>query len=138
PNPPPHHVLKRGRHGQPGEEVPPGVLGVLSTSNNRFTVEPPSAGRVSTGRRTVFAKWVTSPENPLFARVMVNRIWQHHFGTGIVPTADNLGASGAKPSHPELLDYLAAEFVRSGWSVKAMHRLILTRAGHRQGERPTR
>src|SRR5205807_6075148 len=75
---------------------------------------------------------VTSPENPLFARVMVNRIWQQHFGAGIVATADNLGASGAKPSHAELLDYLAAEFVTSDWSVKAMHRLILTSAVYRQ------
>jgi hypothetical protein len=67
---------------------------------------------------------------------MANRIWQHHFGTGIVSTADNLGASGAKPSHPELLDYLAAEFVRSGWSVKAIHRLILTSAVYRQRSEP--
>jgi hypothetical protein len=136
PKPPAHHVLKRGQHGNPGEEVQPGVLDVLTTANNRFQVEPPSAGRVSTGRRTAFAKWVTSPENPLFARVMVNRIWQHHFGTGIVSTSNNLGASGAKPSHPELLDYLAAEFVRSGWSVKAIHRLILTSAVYRQSSAP--
>ncbi len=136
PRPPPHHVLKRGQHGQPGEEVQPSVLDVLTTANNRFQVEPPFAGGVSTGRRTAFAKWVTSPENPLFARVMVNRIWQHHFGVGIVPTSDNLGASGAKPSHPELLDYLAAEFVRSGWSVKAIHRLILTSATYRQDSVP--
>lgn len=132
PKPPVHHVLKRGQHDRPGEEVQPGVLEALTTANNRFRIEPPLGGRVSTGRRTAFAKWVTSPENPLFARVMVNRIWQHHFGTGIVSTPDNLGASGGKPSHPELLDYLAAEFVRSGWSVKAMHRLILTSAAYRQ------
>jgi hypothetical protein len=136
PKPPAHHVLKRGQHGKPGDEVRPGVLDVLTTANNRFQIEPPSAGRVSAGRRTAFAKWVTSPENPLFARVMVNRIWQHHFGAGIVPTADNLGASGAKPSHPELLDYLAAEFVRSRWSVKAIHRLILTSAVYRQSSEP--
>ncbi len=136
PKPPAHHVLKRGQHGQPGEEVQPGGLAVLSTLNNRFTIPPPVAGRVSTGRRTAFASWVTSPENPLFARVMVNRIWQHHFGTGIVATVDNLGASGARPSHPELLDYLAAEFVRSGWSVKAMHRRILTSAVYRQSSAP--
>jgi hypothetical protein len=136
PRPPAHHVLKRGQHGKPGDEVPPGALEALTTANNRFQIEPPSAGRISTGRRTAFARWVTSPENPLFARVMVNRIWQHHFGTGIVSTADNLGASGAKPSHPELLDYLAAEFVRSGWSVKAIHRLILNSAVYRQSSEP--
>ncbi len=136
PKPPPHHLLKRGQHGKPGAEVQPGALEVLSTPKNRFHIEPPSAARVSTGRRTAFAKWVTSPENPLFARVMANRIWQHHFGTGIVSTADNLGASGAKPSHSELLDYLAAEFVRSRWSVKALHRLILTSAVYRQRSEP--
>ncbi len=136
PKPPPHHVLKRGLHGQPGEEVQPGALEVLSAANNRFTVQPPADGRVSTGRRTAFANWVTSPDNPLFARVMVNRIWQHHFGSGLVATVDNLGASGAAPSHPELLDYLAAEFARSGWSVKAMHRLIVTSAVYRQSSAP--
>ncbi len=136
PKPPPHHLLKRGQHGKPGAEVQPGVLEVLCTPRNRFQIEPPLTTRLSTGRRTAFAKWVTSPEDPLFARVMVNRIWQHHFGTGIVSTADNLGASGAKPSHPELLDYLAAEFVRSRWSVKALHRLIVTSAVYRQRSEP--
>jgi hypothetical protein len=136
PKPPSHHVLKRGQHDRPGEEVPPGVLGALTTATNRFQIQPPLAGGVSTGRRTALAKWITSPENPLFARVMVNRIWQHHFGTGIVSTADNLGASGAKASHPELLDYLASEFLRSGWSVKAMHRLILASAVYRQSSEP--
>jgi hypothetical protein len=93
-----------------------------------FHVEGPGSGMASTGRRTAFARWITAPENPLFARVMVNRIWQNHFGAGLVATPDNLGQSGAKPSHPELLDYLATEFIRSGWSIKAIHRLIVNSA----------
>jgi hypothetical protein len=132
PKPAVHHVLKRGLHNQPGAEVEPGVPLAFTTPKNAFTIAPRPEGRVSTGRRTAFANWVTSPEHPLFARVMVNRIWQHHFGTGIVATPDNLGASGAKPSHPELLDYLAAEFVAAKWSVKALHRLILSSAVYRQ------
>ncbi|HYH68633.1 MAG TPA: DUF1549 and DUF1553 domain-containing protein [Urbifossiella sp.] len=135
PNPAPHHLLKRGQHHLPDDEAPPGVPAALATPGNRFTIDR-SAGRVSTGRRTAFAKWLTSPENPLFARVMVNRVWQHHFGTGLVATPDNLGASGAKASHPELLDHLAAEFVASGWRVKALHRLILTSAVYRQSSAP--
>ncbi|HJZ56660.1 MAG TPA: DUF1549 and DUF1553 domain-containing protein, partial [Gemmataceae bacterium] len=136
PNPAVHHLLRRGQHSQPGDEVQPGVPAALSTPTNTYRLEPRPAGRVSTGRRTAFANWVSSPENPLFARVMVNRIWQHHFGTGLVATPDNLGISGSKPSHPELLDFLAAEFVSGGWSVKAMHRLILTSAVYRQTGTP--
>jgi hypothetical protein len=136
PAPAVHHVLRRGQHNQKGAEAPPGVPGAFSTKSNTFHIEPRPAGRVSTGRRTALARWVTSPENPLFARVMVNRIWQHHFGTGLVSTPDNLGRSGAKPSHPELIDYLAGEFVRSGWSIKAMHRLILCSAVYRQASTP--
>jgi hypothetical protein len=135
PNPPPHHLLRRGQHNLPGKEVPPTVPAALCTPSNVLHVEG-KKGPVSTGRRTAFAKWVTSPENPLFARVAVNRIWQHHFGTGIVATVDNLGISGAKPSHPELLDYLAAEFIRGGWSLKALHRLILSSAVYRQSSTP--
>jgi hypothetical protein len=135
-NPAQHHLLRRGQHNQPAAEVGPAVPAAFSTPANTYHVDPRPPGRVSTGRRTAFARWVTSPENPLFARVMVNRIWQHHFGTGLVATPDNLGESGAKPSHPELLDYLAAEFVRSGWSVKAMHRLILHSAVYRQTTAP--
>ncbi len=135
-NPAAHHRLRRGQHNQPGEEVQPGVPAALTTAGNAFRVEPRPAGQVSSGRRTAFARWVTSPENPLFARVMANRLWQHHFGTGLVSTPDNLGQSGAKPSHPELLDYLAAEFVRSGWSMKAIHRLILHSAVYRQASTP--
>jgi len=136
PTPPAHHVLKRGQHGSPGKEVPPTVPVALSTPANEYHVGPRPKEHVSTGRRTAFANWVTSPENPLFARVMVNRIWQHHFGTGLVVTVDNLGVSGAKPSHPDLLDYLAAEFVASGWSMKALHRLILSSALYRQTSAP--
>jgi len=128
PKPATHHLLRRGQHGLPGKEVQPGVPAALGSPTNTFRIEPQPTGRVSSGRRTAFASWVTSPENPLFARVMVNRIWQHHFGTGLVATIDNLGASGAKASHAELLDYLAAEFVRSGWSLKAIHRLIMSSA----------
>jgi hypothetical protein len=135
-NPATHHILKRGQHGQPGAEVQPGAIAAISEPTNTFSIGPRQAAQISTGRRTAFAKWVTSPENPLFARVMVNRIWQQHFGAGIVATADNLGASGAKPSHPDLLDYLAAEFVASGWSIKAMHRLILNSAVYRQSSEP--
>jgi hypothetical protein len=132
PSPPAHHVLRRGQHNAPGAEVPPGVPAAFCMPSDAYRLGPRPAGQVSSGRRTAFARWVTAPDNPLFARVMVNRVWQHHFGTGLAATPDNLGQSGARPSHPELLDYLAAEFVRSGWSVKALHRLILTSAVYRQ------
>jgi len=136
PNPPPHHLLRRGQHNRPGEEVQAGVPAAFCTSNNAYHLSPRPKGQISTGRRTAFARWLTSPENPLLARVMVNRIWQHHFGTGLVATPDNLGQSGARPTHPELLDYLAAEFVRAEWSIKAMHRLIMNSAVYRQTSAP--
>lgn len=146
PKPPVHHILLRGVHDAQGPEVRPGVPAALCGSGNDYQValsnpSPPTPlpkrargeiSPISSGRRTAFANWVTSPQNPLFARVMVNRIWQHHFGAGIVATPDNLGQSGAKPSHPELLDYLAAEFIRTGWSVKSIHRLILNSNTYRQ------
>jgi hypothetical protein len=132
PNPPVHHVLKRGRHNAPGREVQPGVPVAFCSTKNSYQVEPKPQSRISTGRRTAFARWVTSPDNPLFARVMVNRLWQHHFGVGLVATPDNLGQSGAKPSHPELLDWLACRFVESRWSIKAMHRLMVKSSVYRQ------
>ncbi|MFO0814232.1 MAG: DUF1553 domain-containing protein [Gemmatales bacterium] len=135
-NPATHHLLKRGLHSKPGEEVQPGIPSRLSTVKNGFKMEPRPASQVSTGRRSALAQWVTSAENPLFARVMVNRVWQYHFGTGLVATVDNLGLSGAQPSHPELLDYLAAEFIRTGWSIKQLHRLIMKSAVYRQTSTP--
>jgi len=131
PEPPVHHVLHRGQHHVPAAEVQPGVPAALDPQN-RFRIDGRPPGQISSGRRLAFARWVTAPENPLFARVMVNRIWQHHFGIGLVTTPDNLGQSGERPSHPELLDYLATEFVRGGWSVKDLHRLILRSAAYRQ------
>jgi hypothetical protein len=136
PNPPVHHLLLRGLHNRPGRKVEPGVPVALTTPADPWRLAPRPAGRVSTGRRTAFARWVTSPDNPLFARVMVNRIWQHHFGVGIVATPDNLGQSGARPTHPELLDYLATEFTRSGWSIKAVHRAVVRSAAYRQSSAP--
>jgi hypothetical protein len=86
---------------------------------------------VSSGRRIAFARWVANPDNPLTARVAMNHLWLRHFGRGIVTTPENLGASGARPSHPALLDWLAAEFMARGWSMKAMHRLIVTSGTYR-------
>ncbi len=131
PKPPVHRVLRRGVHSSPAAEVQPGVVSALDPRTT-FQLAPAAPGKIASGRRTAFARWVTSPEQPLFARVMVNRIWQHHVGNGLVSTPDNLGQSGAKPTHPELLDYLATEFIRSGWSVKALHRLIVQSATYRQ------
>jgi hypothetical protein len=82
--------------------------------------------------RLALARWIASPDNPLTARVMMNRIWQHHFGEGIVRTPNNFGKLGTPPTHPELLDWLAGEFVKSGWSIKAMHRLICNSAAYQQ------
>src|SRR5947209_9462384 len=81
------------------------------------------------------ARWIASKENPLTARVMVNRLWQHHFGTGLVATSDNFGLRGEAPSHPELLDWLAAHFVAGGWSVKSTHRLLLLSSAYRMSGR---
>jgi hypothetical protein len=131
PNPPVHHVLRRGQHNAPAAAVEPGVPAALDPGSH-FRIDPRPAGRISSGRRLAFARWLTAADNPLFARVMVNRIWQNHFGAALVATPDNFGQSGARPSHPELLDYLATEFVRGGWSVKGLHRLILRSAVYRQ------
>jgi hypothetical protein len=103
----------------------PGFLTAV-TEGRPVTARPPADGRATSGRRRALAEWIASDGNPLTARVMVNRLWHHHFGRGIVATASNFGKTGTPPTHPELLDWLATEFVRQGWSCKRMHRLILT------------
>ena len=98
---------------------------MLANGVSPRTAHPPADGALSSGRRRALGEWIASPENPLTARVMANRIWHWHFGRGIVPTPGNFGRMGMPPSHPELLDWLATEFVRQGWSIKSMHRLIM-------------
>jgi hypothetical protein len=124
-------LLRRGDYTTPGKEVAPGVLAVLATARP-FTWTAPAKDAKTSGRRLAFAEWLTQPDHPLTARVLVNRLWLLHFGEGIVATPDNFGNKGARPSHPELLDWLATEFLARGWSIKAMHRLILTSSAYRQ------
>ena len=125
------HLLRRGDYLQPGPEVQPGTLAVL-VAGKPFTHLPPSPQAKTSGIRLAFARWLTQPDHPLTARVLVNRLWLHHFGQGIVATPDNFGKTGAPPSHPELLDWLATELVAKQWSMKAMHRLMVTSQAYRQ------
>jgi len=137
-DPSPTYMLRRGEHDKPGRLVGPGVPAVLTDGTTPFSVNPPFPdGTPKTGRRLAFARWLTEPDHPLTARVLVNRIWHHHFGAGLVRTPENFGAQGARPTHPELLDWLAIEFVERGWSVKEMHRLIMNSRAYRQSSRVT-
>lgn len=110
--------------------IEPGFLTILDPKP--ATVEPLPA---STGRRTALANWLTNPDHPLTTRVIVNRVWQYHFGKGLVGTSSDFGRLGEKPSHPELLDWLATEFVEQGWSLKSLHRLIVSSTAYRQSSR---
>ena len=101
----------------------PGVLSAATAAE--YVYPTPPADAKTTWRRRGFAEWLASPENPLTSRVMVNRLWQHHFGEGIVRTPSNFGKMGEAPSHPELLDWLAGQFVSKGWSIKTMHRMMM-------------
>jgi len=121
---PPSYFLIRGDPFSPGSETSPGFVAV-ATYGDPPTVIPREDRRTS-GRRLALARWLTSRDNPLTARVMVNRIWHHHFGRGIFRTLDNVGTMGDAPTHPELLDWLAVEFMDRGWSIKEMHRLLMT------------
>jgi hypothetical protein len=127
---PPTHLLKRGDWRHPGKEVEPGFLSALDERS--ATVTAPKPGATTTGRRAELARWLSSAENPLTARVMVNRLWQGHFGRGIVATPSDFGVQGDAPTHSELLDWLATEFTARGWSLKEMHRLMVTSAAYRQ------
>ena len=115
--------------------IAPGILTLLNPAP--ADIEPPPPALNSTGRRTALARWIVSPENPLTARVIVNRIWQQHFGRGLVATPNEFGHLGQQPTHPELLDWLAGWFMQEGWSLKKLHRLILTSATFaQQSDRP--
>jgi mono/diheme cytochrome c family protein len=130
--PSPTYLLKRGNYLTPGRLVGPGVPSVLTDGRTPFEIHAPWSGARKTGRRLALARWLTQEDHPLTARVIVNRIWKHHFGRGLVKTLDNFGNAGARPTHPELLDWLAVRFVQDGWSIKSMHRRIMTSAVYRQ------
>jgi mono/diheme cytochrome c family protein len=131
--PPETHVLVRGNASTPGETVDARFPEVFGTS---VSFQPrPSPNRESTGRRRLLADWIASPRNPLTARVLVNRVWQHHFGRGLVPTPNDFGKAGLSPTHPELLDWLAAEFIDGGWRMKHLHRLLMTSRAYRLSSR---
>ncbi|HET7833153.1 MAG TPA: DUF1549 and DUF1553 domain-containing protein [Gallionella sp.] len=127
PDSPPTHIRFTGVHERPLDEVQPAFPVALTGEKPEIV---PSA--TSSGRRTALANWIASPNNPLTARVFVNRIWNQYFGTGIVKTVSDFGKAGEKPSNPELLEYLADDFVKEGWSVKKLHRQILLSSVYRQ------
>jgi hypothetical protein len=129
--PPKTYLLERGELANKGAEVHPGFPVIVSPGFKEAVakVEPLAN---STGRRLALAKWIASADNPLTARVIVNRLWQHHFGKGIVATASDFGLRGEDPTHPELLDWLATEFVAGGWKLKPMHKLMLMSETYQQ------
>jgi hypothetical protein len=124
PDPRPTFVLARGEYDKPGERVSPGVPASLSWPD-----QPPVRNRLE------FARWLVDPQNPLTARVTVNRIWQLYFGDGLVKTVNDYGSQGERPTHQDLLDYLAADFQENGWNLKALHKSIVTSATYRQSSR---
>ncbi|MBS0265335.1 MAG: DUF1553 domain-containing protein [Planctomycetes bacterium] len=130
PQPPETHVLLRGKPGRPGIVAPPGIPAVLTGEQPQFLTPDARTSR----RRLTLARWLTDPRNPLTPRVIVNRVWQFHFGEGLVRTSSDFGIMGDPPSHPDLLDYLAGEFVRQGWSLKWLHRQILSSATYRMSK----
>ncbi|MEZ5396875.1 MAG: DUF1553 domain-containing protein [Bryobacterales bacterium] len=129
-------LLQRGSVEAPGPRVSPGFLSILCSPGDDCTAEPSShrAGDTS-GLRLALAEWLTSPDHPLTARVIVNRLWQHHFGTGIVATVDNFGEMGSGASHPELLDWLAVDFMEHGWKAKRLHKQIMLSSAYRQSSK---
>ncbi|MBM3773596.1 MAG: DUF1553 domain-containing protein, partial [Acidobacteria bacterium] len=126
------YLLFRGDVNKKGELIAPGALSSLAglSADLGLSREAPEAER-----RRKLAEWIASPGNPLFSRVMVNRLWHHHFGAGLVENPNDFGFNGGRPSHPELLDWLAGEFIRGGWSLKELHRLIVTSEAYRQSSR---
>ena len=133
PNPPETFLLKRGNPQSPGDKVVPAFQSVIG--GGVPLIPPPAAGAKTSGRRLALANWIASPDNRLTARVMMNRLWQHHFGRGIVRSPNNVGLLGDSPTHPELLDWLAAKFSADGWRMKPMHKLIVMSNTYRMSSR---
>ena len=131
--PPETFVFHRGDHENPGAAVKPAEISVLAVSAAAVPVN--DATQATSGRRLAYARWLTGGRHPLLARVLVNRVWQQHFGRGIVPTTDDFGALGVPPTHPDLLDWLAVELVENGWDLKQLHRMIVTSTTYRQSSR---
>jgi cytochrome c553 len=134
-SPPKMHLLRRGNLETPGAPVSPGFFSVLAKPGCADAIRPSGSQGNSSGRRLALARWLTDREHPLTARVFVNRVWMHHFGKGIVATPENFGRMGALPTHPELLDWLAVEFMENGWKLKRLHKLIMTSSVYRQSSR---
>jgi len=132
-NPEVTRVLARGDYTKPGKVVGPGGVRSAGLPAGEFGLKPDASDRE---RRIRLAEWISSRDNPLFARVAVNRLWLHHFGAGLVETPSDFGFNGGNPSHPELLDWLATEFLRQNHSLKAMHKLMVTSATYRQSSAP--
>ncbi|MFY9251858.1 MAG: PSD1 and planctomycete cytochrome C domain-containing protein [Fuerstiella sp.] len=128
-------LFYRGDHEQPKQELSPAGLTVVSLTTDLQQIPSNSADMPSSGRRLAFARRLTNANHPLTARVLVNRVWRHHFGRGLVETPSDFGMLGQTPTHPELLDWLASEFISSGWSIKHLHRLILTSTTWQQSVR---
>ncbi|WZO96734.1 DUF1549 domain-containing protein [Isosphaeraceae bacterium EP7] len=126
-------ILLRGNPHVPGDKVQPSFLQVLGSPE--IPAPTTSAGSKTTGRRTVLADWITSPTNPLTARVMANRLWQHHFNRGIVRSSNNFGTQGDRPTHPELLDWLANSLIQGGWKLKPLHRQMMLSNAYRMSSR---
>lgn len=128
-------LFHRGDYRQPKSEIAPADLSVSSPDGERFSIASDDPQLPTSGRRLAYAKWLTNGRHPLVTRVLVNRFWLGHFGNGIVATPSDFGRLGERPSHPELLDWLADEFVAQGWSLKSFHRLVMTSTAYRQSSR---
>ncbi len=126
------HLFHRGDHQQPKQKVLPSDLAIAAPEGELPKIEEKDPVLPTSGRRLAYARWLTSGRHPLVARVIVNRVWMHHFGQAIVPTPSEFGRLGMPPTHPELLDWLADEFMKSGWDLKQLHRLILSSTTWRQ------
>ena len=131
--PPPSQILRRGNPAQPIGEAPPGAIASVGTGKSDFGLGEESS---DLDRRRKLAEWIASEHNPLFARAIVNRLWHYHFGIGLVDTPNDLGFNGGRPTHPELLDWLAADLMENGWSLKSLHRSIVLSATYQQQSLP--